>query len=514
MTPIQSIQTPAAYAVGSSGSQRFTEFSCLALLADLYELTMAQGYWRSGLAERESVFHMFFRKHPFQGGFTVAAGLAPLVSYLSSLRFSEEDLAYLSTLLGNDRLPIFEPAFLGYLRRFELACDIDAVPEGTVVFPQEPLLRVEGPLLQAQILESAILNFLNFQSLVATKAARIAHVAARGEQVLEFGLRRAHGIDGAMAASRAAFIGGCSATSNVLAGKTYGIPLRGTHAHSWVMCFGSEIEAFQAYAEAMPNYCVFLVDTYDTLDGVHNAVQIGRWLRSRGHELVGIRLDSGDLAHLSIEARRILDEAGFPKAIILASNEIDEHVITSLKSQGAMIGVWGVGTRLVTGHGESALGGVYKLGAIRDPASPDADALGWRYTLKVSEQAFKISNPGVLQVRRFFGEPYILADAIYHVHEPAHDAWVLVDPLDPTRRRVLTADTPAADLLVPIYRKGRLVYDVPTLAESRARTADQIEHLPPPHLRLMNPQPFPVGLEASLHDRKTRLVLRARGFES
>ena len=243
------------------------------------------------------------------------------------------------------------------------------IPEGTIVFPHEPLLRVHGPLLQAQLLETALLNIVNFQTLVATKAARVV-LAARGEPVLEFGLRRAQGIDGALAASRAAYLGGCAATSNVLAGRLYGIPVRGTHAHSWVMCFDDELEAFRAYARAMPNNCVFLVDTYDTLDGVRHAIEVGQELRRQGHEMIGIRLDSGDLAWLSIEARRMLDEAGFPKATIVASNELDEQIIASLKDQGATIGVWGVGTRLVTAYDQPALGGVYKLAAIARRARP------------------------------------------------------------------------------------------------------------------------------------------------
>src|SRR6266550_5632730 len=298
-----------------------------ALLTDLYQLTMAYGYWKSGRAEREAVFHLFFRKSPFQ--------------------CTAEDAAFLGTLAGNDDRPLFERAFLEYLRTLRFTCAVDAIPEGTAVFPQEPLLRIQGPILQCQLLETALLNLINFQSLIATKAARVC-LAARGEPVLEFGLRRAQGVDGALAASRAAYIGGCAATSNVLAAKLYGIPVRGTHAHSWVMSFDDEREAFRAYAEAMPNNCVFLVDTYDSLEGVRRAVEAGRLLRERGHEMVGIRLDSGDLAWLSVEARKILDEAGFPNAVIVASNDLDEHIIASLKEQGAMINVWGVGTKLVT----------------------------------------------------------------------------------------------------------------------------------------------------------------------
>ena len=286
--------------------------SSLGLLTDLYQLTMAYGYWKTGRHDQESVFHLFFRKHPFGGGFTVAAGLATVVEYLAGLRFDPEDLAYLASLQGNDEQPLFETAFLDYLAQMRLACDVHGIPEGTVVFPHEPLLRVTGPLLQAQLLETALLYIVNFQTLVATKAARV-NLAARGEPVLEFGLRRAQGIDGALAASRAAYLGGCYATSNVLAGRLFGIPVRGTHAHSWVMCFDDELEAFRAYARVMPNNCVFLVDTYNTLDGVRHAIEVGKEMRQQGREMIGIRLDSGDLAWLSIEVGECLTRLAFPK---------------------------------------------------------------------------------------------------------------------------------------------------------------------------------------------------------
>src|SRR5688572_20045473 len=280
----------------------------LALLTDLYELTMAHGYWKAGVDAKEAVFHLFFRQNPFGSGFSIACGLGYVIDFLKDFRFDEGDTRYLSGLTGNDGRPIFEPEFLSTLRALEITCDIDAIPEGTVVFPHEPLLRVRGPIGQCQLLETALLNLINFQTLIATKAARIC-ISARGDPVLEFGLRRAQGVDGGLAASRAAYIGGCAGTSNVLAGKIFGIPVRGTHAHSWVMSFDTEIEAFRAYADAMPNNCVFLVDTYDTLTGVQHAIEMGKWLRKRGHKLTGVRLDSGDLAWLSIEARRMLDAA-------------------------------------------------------------------------------------------------------------------------------------------------------------------------------------------------------------
>src|SRR5258706_3807375 len=282
----------------------------LALLTDLYQLTMAYGYWKLGRADEQAVFQLYFRKSPFGGGYAVAAGLAYVIDYLNSLRFDEGDLAYVRTLTGNDGKAVFDGGFLDYRARMRFTCDIDAVREGTVVFPHEPLVRVTGPILQGQILETTLLNMINFQTLIATKASRVC-AAAKGDQVIEFGLRRAQGIYGGVAASRAAYVGGAYATSNLLAGKLFGIPVKGTHAHSWVMSFDSEIEAFNAYADAMPNNGVFLVDTYNTLAGVRRAVEVGRRLRAAGHEMVGIRLDSGDLAYLSIEARKILDEGGF-----------------------------------------------------------------------------------------------------------------------------------------------------------------------------------------------------------
>lgn len=475
-----------------------------ALLTDLYQLTMAYGYWKTGREALESVFHLSFRKHPFRGGFTVAAGLADAIDYLRHLRFTPEDLAYLATLTGQDDRPLFEPDFLDHLGQLRFACDVAAVPEGTVVFPHEPLLRIRGPILQAQICETALLNLLNFQTLIATKAARVC-LAARGEPVLEFGLRRAQGVDGAVTASRAAYIGGCAATSNVLAGRLYGIPVKGTHAHSWVMSFDTELDAFEAYAEALPNNCVFLVDTYDTLNGVRAAIQVGQALRSRGQRMAGIRLDSGDLAWLSVEARRLLDDAGFADAAIVASNDLDEHLIDSLKHQGARISVWGVGTKLVTAYDQPALGGVYKLSAIRRPDGT------WEPKVKLSEQAVKVSTPGQLQVRRFQGEEGFLADGIYDLERGAPPDFTLVDPLDPTRRKVFAAGASFEDLLVPIFERGELVYEPPALADIRARAQRQLTRCHEGLKRLVNPHQYPVGLELGLHELKTNLILRARG---
>jgi nicotinate phosphoribosyltransferase len=476
----------------------------LALLTDLYELTMAYGYWKLGRDRQRAVFHLSFRSHPFEGGFTVAAGLEEVIHFLTDLRFAEEDLKYLATLRGDDERPLFEPAFLQYLAELKFTCDVDAVPEGTIVFPHEPLLRVTGPILQGQLIEAPLLNLINFQTLVATKAARVCQ-AARGEPVLEFGLRRAQGIDGAVSASRAAFIGGCAATSNALAGKLFDIPVRGTHAHSWVMSFDTELEAFDAYARAMPNNCLFLVDTYDSLQGVHHAVQIGKKLREAGHRLIGIRLDSGDLAYLSIEARKILDEAGFADTFILATNDLDEQIIESLKTQGARIAVWGVGTRLATAYDQPALGGVYKLGAIEDAPGH------WQHKLKLSEQTAKISMPGVLQIRRFTERNLFIADAIYDQSLPAPaGAWTIIDPVDPMRRKTIPARTASADLLIPIFRAGQRVYDPPPLIEAQNHARRQLSAFHQGIRRLLNPHAYPVGLERSLAQLRTELVLQIR----
>jgi len=480
------------------------DMTSLALLTDLYQLTMAYGYWKQYKADEQSVFHLFFRSNPFRGGYVVAAGLQPALELIRDFRFQSDDVAFLTTIAGNDGKPIFEPAFLDYLSRLELSVDVDAIPEGTVVFPHEPLLRVRGSILQCQLLETALLNIVNFQSLIATKASRIA-MAAKGDSVLEFGLRRAQGIDGALAASRAAYIGGCSATSNVLAGKLFGIPVRGTHAHSWVMSFDSELESFSAYAEAMPNNCVFLVDTYDTIEGVRHAIAVGQHLKNTGHRMVGIRLDSGDLANLSIEARKLLDAAGFEDAVIVASNDLDERLIQSLKQQGAAIAVWGVGTKLVTAYDQPALGGVYKLGAIQSNNGT------WIPKIKLSEQLIKTSTPGILQVRRYFDdESDATADVILNELEPLPSPCKVIDPFDPSLFREMPDSMAFEDLLKPAIRNGKVLSEFPSLDSIRTRTSQQLQKFQSSVLRFDNPQKYFVGLEQGLHDLKSSLVREAR----
>ncbi|MGV3640305.1 MAG: nicotinate phosphoribosyltransferase [Adhaeribacter sp.] len=475
----------------------------LSLLTDLYQLTMAQGYWRQGLAEREAVFHAYFRKNPFQGGYTVAAGLADVIDLLGELQFKDEDLDYLRSLKGSRQQPLFEEEFLNYLQQLRFSCDVDAIPEGTLVFPNEPLLRIRGPLLQAQLVETALLTILNFQTLVATKAARIVS-AAQGDRVIEFGMRRAQGPDGALSAARAAFIGGVSATSNLLAGRLFGIPVRGTHAHSWVMAFEEEQEAFAAYGAEFPHDSVFLVDTYNTIAGIHKALDVAREMRQQGAELQGIRLDSGDLAFLSKEGRRLLDEAGFPQVSIVASNDLDEYLVESLKIQGARIDTWGIGTRLITAYDQPALGGVYKLAALRREDG------SWEYKLKLSEQLVKISTPGIQQVRRYYNDQGLMADMIYSEDQQVGEAATIIDPADPTKRRTLAPGTAYEDLLVPVFRQGVQVYEQPALPDIQARVRRQIGQLHETIRRFLNPHIYPVGLEEHLHAQKMQLILQLR----
>jgi nicotinate phosphoribosyltransferase len=486
----------------------------LALATDLYQLTMACAYWKSGLAEHEAAFHLVFRKLPFGGGFCVACGLATACELLESLRFSADDLAYLAGLHAPDGTRLFEPDFLRYLERLEFAVDVDGLPEGTPVFPQEPLLRVQGPLAACQILETPLLTIVNFQTLVATKAAR-AWLAAEGQPILEFGLRRAQGLDGGVSASRAAYVGGCAATSNVLAGKLFDIPVRGTHAHSWVMCFDQEQDAFQTYAAAMPHNCVLLVDTYDTLQGVRRAAEVGKQLQAQGHALAAIRLDSGDLAALSSEARRILDGAGLQATRILASGDLDEYLIAELKRRGAPIDAWGVGTRLATAYDQPALGGVYKLAALRAPGGT------WQQRVKISDDPIKSTIPGVQQVRRYRREGTPVCDLLYNTldYQAASAGAQSAAPSAPPmpsgprtmvelrspQQRLAVPDADAEDLLVPVFRQGKAVYDPPSAAAARSRTLQELARLPAGIKRLADPDPYPVFLDRELYELRERL---------
>jgi len=451
------------------------------LFTDLYELTMCRGYFTQGMHTRPSCFDLFFRKLPFEGGFAVAAGLADALAFLHGLCFSENDLTYLRSL------NLFDEAFLAHLREFVFAGDVWSVPEGTIVFPGEPLLRVQGALEQCQLVESALLNIVNFQTLIATKAARVC-LQAGFDNVLEFGLRRAQGPDGARMATRAAYIGGCIATSNVQAGADLKIPVRGTHAHSWVMAFDSELAAFRAFVAAFPANSILLVDTYDTLgSGVPNAIIVAREMRERGETLQGIRLDSGDLAQLSREARHMLDEAGFPEVKIVASGDLDETEIERLKMADARIDVYGVGTRLVTAHDDPALTGVYKLAAIADERGV------WRHTCKKSDSLGKTTLPGIKQVWRLHDQRGMVAD------------WIELEPIAPDPAQTVPGYLPsevkphqftdivqAQPLLQTCMRAGVILSPQPATADIRAHAIANLNKLPEPLRRRANPAPYPV----------------------
>jgi nicotinate phosphoribosyltransferase len=476
----------------------------LGLLTDFYELTMGYSYWKSGRAEDEAVFDFSFREAPFGGGYAIACGLESVLDFIRSFSISREDTAYLGTLKGNDGKPIFSEWFLDYLLKMKLRVTVHAAQEGAVVFAGEPLLRIRGPLVQCQILETPILNAINFQTLIATKASRICQ-ASRGEPVLEFGLRRAQGFDGGLSASRASFVGGCAATSNVLAGRLYGIPVRGTHAHSWVMAFDIEEEAFDTFANAMPNNAVLLVDTYDTLEGVRKAARVGQRLRKRGYKLIGIRLDSGDLAELSIQARMILDEAGLQDTRIYGSNDLDEEAIEDLKRKGARINVWGVGTRLVTGWSQSALGGICKLTALRRTGEAE-----WRYPMKLSEDEAKVSTPGIHQIRRFFSGGKACGDMVFHEDDSAVEPRRMIVPRARGMAIKFSAELPWEDLLVEVVREGTVIAERRTTDQIRTYSLKQLERFDEVYRRLRLPEPYPVGLEENLERLKRQMHREAK----
>lgn len=485
-----------------------------ALLTDLYQITMAYAYWKSGKARHQSVFTMSFRHNPFGGGFAIASGLSRVCEYLENLRFQKDDIEYLSSVLGPDGKALFEPDFLQFLTDLKFDIDLDACPEGTVVFAHEPILRVRGEIVKTQILETALLNMLGFSTLVSTKAARLK-LAARQMPVFEFGLRRAQGPDGALSASLASYIGGCDGTSNVLAGKLHGIPVIGTHAHSWVMSFADELEAFETYAQVFPENCLLLVDTYDTINGVKLAIKVGQKLKEQGRKLMGVRLDSGDLAYLSVEARKLLNQAGMQDTKIVASNDLDEGIIDSLIYQGAAIDGWAVGTKLVTCYDQPALGIVYKLSALSENQNNHGEE-NWRYCVKLSEQQAKISNPGILQARRFKTDGQFIGDMIFDSGREEPSDWTIVDPVDFTRRKRINPNTKFTDLLVPIMRNGKLVEQNTNISldQTRMYVSDQLASLHPGIKRLLNPHQYPVGLEKSLHELKTEIILQQRGLKS
>lgn len=479
----------------------------MTLLTDLYEITMAQSYWSQGRIDTDACFYSFYRDNPFGGGYGVFCGANQIAELVDGFGFTDDDIEYLASLQSPGKTPLFDPAFLAWLRGIELSVDICTVPEGSPVFPREPLVRVTGPLLQCQLLEPAILNGVNFQTLIATKASRVCQ-AAEGRPVSEFGLRRAQGPDGALSSSRAAYVGGCASVANVLAGKLYDIPVSGTHAHSWVMSFPDELSAFRAYARAMPDNCTLLVDTYDVEQGVKNAIIVARELGRDGHKLQGIRIDSGDLAWLSKMARSMLDKAGFSDVGIVLSNDLDEYTITSLNEQRAQYTALGVGTHLAAAYGQPALGGVYKLSAIREPGQED-----WTPRLKISEQLYKRTIPGVLDVRRYRnGDGMLVGDLIFDVNDGVPADAVIVDPLDAMRRRKMEGEFET--LLKPLVKAGKLE-DVDLSARTaRTRCAQQLACLDDSIKRFMNPHEYPCGIERGLFKKRDEIVIATRGRDS
>ena len=472
----------------------------LTLLTDLYELTMMQGYYEKGQNENV-IFDVFFRQNPCNNGYSVCAGLDQVIDYIKNLHFTYDDVDYLRGL------GIFKEDFLHYLSGFHFSGDIYAIPEGTVVFPKEPLLKVVAPIMEAQLVETAILNIINHQSLIATKTSRIVF-AANGDGIMEFGLRRAQGPDAGLYGARAAMIGGCVGTSNVLAGQMFDVPVMGTHAHSWIMSFPDEYTAFKTYAEMYPDNCTLLVDTYDTLkSGVPNAIRVFQEFKDAGKPLIkyGIRLDSGDLAYLSKEARKMLDEAGFPEATICASNDLDEFLLHDLKMQGAAIDSWGVGTNLITSKDCPSFGGVYKLAAIQNEEGEFVPKI------KISENTEKITNPGNKTIYRIYEKANgkITADLICFADEvidPKQDL-LLFDPMDTWKKTKLAGGTyTVREILLPIFKNGECLYKSPTLKEIAAYCREEKDTLWDETKRLFYPHRVYVDLSQKLYAVKQSLL--------
>ena len=475
----------------------------LTMMTDLYELTMMNGYMRFGMDKSRACFDIFYRQQGPVTSYAVAAGLEQAIDYVKNLCFTQDDIAYLRSLNQ------FDEAFLERLSTLHFTGEILSVPEGTVIFPGEPIVRVIAPIMEAQLLETTLLNIINHQTLIATKASRVVQSAC-GDAVLEFGLRRAQGPDAGIYGARAAIIGGCTGTSNVLTGQLFGVPVGGTHAHSWVMSFPDELSAFRAYAEVFPNNCLLLVDTYDTLNsGVPNAITVFNELRAKGIEPVGIRLDSGDLAFLSRQARKMLDEAGYPKAKIFASGDLDEEVIWDLKAQGAAIDTWGVGTRMITSMDNPALGGVYKLSAeeVNGVFEP---------RIKVSENPAKVTNPGIKQLYRFYDRRSgkALADVIA-LDEEDYSSGEPVEIFDPqnTWKRMTLCDYDVKKMLIPIFENGELVYTCPTLTEIAQHEREEMETFWDEYKRLHSPHRYKVDLSQKLFDLKHELLSARRSSE-
>lgn len=474
----------------------------LTLMTDLYELTMMQGYFRNKDRNETVIFDAFYRSNPMDSGYAVCAGLEQVIEYINDLHFSAEDIDYLRGL------GIFDEDFLEYLKNFRFSGDIYAIPEGSVMFPREPMIKVIAPIMEAQLVETAILNIINHQSLIATKTSRVCF-AARGDGIMEFGLRRAQGPDAGTYGARAAMIGGCIGTSNVLAGRLFDVPVKGTHAHSWIMSFPDEYTAFKTYADMYPSACILLVDTYDTLkSGVPNAIRVFREMRDNGVPLTfyGIRLDSGDLAYLSKKARKMLDEAGFTDAVISASNDLDEYLIDSLKVQGCKITSWGVGTHLITSKDWPSFGGVYKLAAIQDSSTGE-----FIPKIKLSENSEKITNPGNKTIYRIYDKATgkIKADLICLVDETfdENEPLILFDPNEPWKKTKLLPGTyELRELMVQVFDKGNCIYHSPKVMDIRSYCQKELDTLWEETRRLVNPHDVYVDLSQKLYDMKISLL--------
>ena len=473
----------------------------IALNTDLYELTMAQGLFESGMAQNKAAFSVYFRDNPFKGGYAISCGTAQIADMVENFHFDSEALSYLASLKAPAGGPLFSRGFLGYLEDFRLSLDIWAVPEGEVVFAREPIAFVEGPLIDCQLIETALLNLVNFQTLVATKCSRVVQ-AAQGRSVFDFGLRRAQGPDGGLAVARASFVGGAVGTSNCLAGKMYDIPVIGTHAHSWVMAFPDELEAFRAYARSAPSNCVLLVDTYNVEQGIQNALIVAKEMEGRGERLMGIRIDSGDLARLSKRARQVFDAAGLDYVKISASNDLDEYTIQSLMLQGAPIDSFGVGTKLATCDPQPSLGGVYKLCATKRPGEK------WMPTMKLSEQAYKRTIPGLQRVYRFCNrEGVYTGDIIVDNLKDSHNLSYSVDVLD-TQTIYPNESSEYFQLLEPVVKEGASTGITSDVHAGQLRAQRSLARLDGSHKRFLNPQLYPVGLENSLNGLRCKLAFR------
>ncbi len=472
----------------------------LTLLTDLYELTMMQGYFKTGIQDT-AVFDAFYRDNPCGGGYAICAGLEQVIDYIENLHFDDGDIRYLR------ELGTFDDDFLDYLANFRFSGDLYAIPEGSLIFPREPIVKVVAPLMEAQLVETAILNIINHQSLIATKAARVCY-AAQGDGVMEFGLRRAQGPDSGTYGARAAIIGGCKGTSNVLAGQLFNVPVLGTHAHSWIMSFPDEYTAFSAYAKLYPSACILLVDTYDTLkSGVPNAIRVFKEMREEGQKMLyyGVRMDSGDLAYLSKEVRKMLDAAGFPDAVISASNDLDEYLIESLKLQGATITSWGVGTHLITSKDNPSFGGVYKLAAIQDERGV------FQPKIKKSENPEKVTNPGNKTVYRIYDKATgkIRADLICLADESfsEKDDLKLFDPAAPWKKTRLPGGSYSMrEMLIPVIKNGKTVYQSPSVMEIRETCSHEKTTIWDETKRFVNPQEIHVDLSQKLYDMKEALL--------